>query len=176
MSTVKEKEVREMLPVEQLERMLPNIAWNYWVELNKLRNEAVQALHLHATIVDKPGMHINVGERFKVEFTLWLGPLPNCPTEELGLPLYRDVTATIKGTTYAKPVTGTTIAVPMTNVLTPGMPVVRKTIEFEALKAFPGDPATPEIYVETRLEADFDIARFFHVVNNQVFTTNIFTT
>jgi len=44
------------------------------------------------------------------------------------------------------------------------------------MKGSSGDPATPEIYVETRLEADFDIARFFHVVNNQVFTTNIFTT
>ena len=107
MPTVKEKEIREMLPVEQLERMLPNIAWNYWVELNKLRNEAVQALHLHATIAERTGLHINVGERFKVEFTLWLGPIPNCPTEEMGLPLYRNVTATIKGTTFAKPVAGT---------------------------------------------------------------------
>jgi hypothetical protein len=175
MSTVKEKEVREMLPIEQLERMLPNIAWNYWVELNKLRNEAVQALHLRATIVPQTGTPITVGERFKVEFTLWLGPLPNCPTEEMGLPLYRNVAVTIRGTAFAKPVTGLEIHVPLTHVLTPGMPPVKKTIEFEALKAFPGDPATPEIYVETRVEADFDIARFFHVVNNQVFTTNIFT-
>jgi hypothetical protein len=140
--------------------------------LNDLRDEARQNLVLSAEIVETQGNDLDVGEEFKVRFVV-TNRFTGSEGERPGHAHFRNVRLRLEGTAYAEPLKLDKNPMLIADHLGYGNSV-GKTITFKAKAKIPAFIVNlPEPYVVARVEADFDIARFFHVVQDEVFFTQI---
>jgi hypothetical protein len=141
--------------------------------LNDLRNEARSHLLLQAQITQKQGTDLDIGEEFSVRFTV-TNSFSGSEGEFPGHAHFRGVILRLTGTPYARPVERNELEIPMTDHLGYQNSVSR-TVRFKALAKFPliFGIDIPEPYVNARVDADFDIVRFFHCVQETSFLTQI---
>ena len=145
--------------------------------LNGLRDEARNNLRLTASVIQTQGNDLDVGEHFTVRFTLF-NDFRGSNGETPGHAHFRNLSLKLSRTTYARPVAGDEVTLNLTDHLGFGSGISRD-VEFEALAKIPLVRLMghlwdiPEPYVKARAEADFDILRFFHIVQDEVFTTQI---
>jgi len=146
-------------------------------DLNSLRDEARDKLRLTAAVVATQGRDLDIGERFTVRFTLF-NDFRGSSGETPGHAHFRNVSLRLSRTAFARPVAGDEITLNLADHLGFGNAISRQ-VEFEALAKIPlinlGKAwiDLPEPYVTARAEADFDILRFFHIVQEEVFRTQI---
>ena len=142
------------------------------MSLNSLRDEARNNLAVGVTIVSTQGSDIDIGEQFTVRFTVtnhFVGGEGMHP----GHAHYLNVSLRVTGTVHAS-VEGGNRTIPIADHLGFGNSV-STDVTFNALSALPnGFLSWPsERYANVRVEADFDVVRFFSVVQERQFDTQI---
>lgn len=141
------------------------------MSLNSLRDEARNRLKARAVIVDTQGRDIDIGEKFTVRFDI-SNEFSGGEGEHPGHAHFNNVQLRVDGTSYAE-VVGGNQTIDVTNHLGYGH-TKSVTVKFKALNKIPQFWFDiPEPYAVVRVIADFDIARFFKVIQDETFRTQI---
>lgn len=147
--------------------------------LYDLRQKVFDSLELQAQIVETEGRDLDVGERFKVQFTVTHKLFNPATGWYEGAVRFLDCKLRLEATPHAKPVSAPPVVVPLGTLSYVGQSL-RTTVEFEATSKLPDikfpsgiiiDP--PETYVKARVEARFDIEGFFDFWQDKTFWTQI---
>lgn len=147
--------------------------------LYDLRDQVFDGLELKAEIIEKQGQDLDIGEKFKVRFTVthkFFNPKTGWYAGSVN---FLDCKLKLEGTPYAKPIDANPLSISLGNLTYVGQ-YVQKEVEFEAISKLPNlhwregilyDP--PEAYVKARVEARFDIEEFFRFWHSKTFWTQI---
>lgn len=143
------------------------------MSLNSLRDEAVSNLHIIASITTTQGSDIDIGEQFTVRFTIQ-NSFRGGEGEKRGHAHYNNVQLRVAGTDFAS-VVGGDRTIDVTNHLGYGHSAT-VNVTFLATAIIPASlfnwwPREP--YAGVDVLADFDIVRFFKVVQTESFTAQI---
>ena len=147
--------------------------------LYDLRQKVFDSLELQAQIVETEGRDLDVGERFKVQFTVTHKLFNPATGWYEGAVRFLDCKLRLEATPHAKPVSAPPVVIPLGTLSYVGQSF-RTTVEFEATSNLPNikfasgiiiDP--PETYVKARVEARFDIEGFFNFWQDKTFWTQI---
>ena len=148
-------------------------------DLYDLRRKVFDALDLQAQIVETTGRDLDVGEHFKVQFTVthrFIDPSTGWYEGTVG---FFDCKLRLVATSYARPVLEPPVVIPLGDLSYAGQSR-QTTAEFEAIAKLPNitlptgiqiDP--PEEYVKARVEGRFDIEGFFNFWQEKIFWTQI---
>ena len=143
------------------------------MSLNSLRNEARNNLTVTANVINQQGGDIDVGEQFTVRFTV-RNNFTGGNGESPGHAHYRNVRLQVAGTNFASVVDGNR-TIDITDHL--GFDGSESTdVTFQATDTVPASffnwwPSEP--YAGVTALADFDIDRFFRIVQSETFSTQI---
>ncbi len=163
--------------------------------LMDLRDEIFAHLVLTASqpnLTADSGGDLDIGDEFDVTFTVsntFDGPHGGQPPG--AHPHFVNCTLILEGTVFAHPLDGSPLEIPMGHNVGSRQghagPVVNHIgygTSYQTTVRFMADARQPqgsmplglnvaESYVQTRIEADFDVATFMHLVRDQVFFTQI---
>lgn len=146
------------------------------VNLWDLRKKIFEGLKLDAEIVEKQGQDLDVGEKFKVKFTVSHKLFDPETGWFEGAVRFLDCKLLLEGTAYAAPVAAESVSYELGDLLGVG-DKVEQVVEFEALASLVsgpwGNPTEP--YVKARASARFDFASFLDYWQEEVFWTQIET-
>jgi hypothetical protein len=148
--------------------------------LYDLRRKVFDALELKAQIVETQGKDLDIGEHFKVQFTVTHKLFDPATGWFEGTVRFHDCKLRLEATPYARPVASTPIAIPLGTLSYVGQ-YFQTTVEFEAIAKLPNISIPligttinlPEPYVKARVEACFDIKGFFDFWQDKTFWTQI---
>ena len=140
-------------------------------DLNTLREEAFSHLLLSAEATATVGSRIDVGEKFTERFTV-TNTFSGSNGERPGHAHFTNVKLRVSGTQFAE-VEGGNRTIPVTNHLGYGNSATIEVtfIARDTLTIFGLEWQEP--YANVTLEADFDIERFFRIVREEQFWTQI---
>lgn len=146
--------------------------------LYDLREQVFDGLELKAEIIETQGADLDVGEKFKIKFTVTHKFFDPKTGWFVGTVAFHDCNLKLEGTAYAEPVDANPLSIPLGNLTYVGQ-YLQKVVEFEALSKMPNVPLDgrvvdlPEPYVKARVEARFDIEAFFQFWQDKTFFTQI---
>jgi hypothetical protein len=148
--------------------------------LYDLRQKVFDALELQAQIVETQGQDLDIGEHFKVRFTVTHRLYDPATSWYAGTVTFLDCKLGLEATPFAKPVATTPAVIPLGTLWYVGQSL-QTTVEFEAIAKMPNliipshgiyiNP--PEQYVKARVYARFDIEGFFNFYQEKIFFTQI---
>ena len=142
------------------------------MSLNDLRDEAVSNLNVTASIVSQNGGDIDIGEQFTARFTV-RNQFHGGEGENRGHAHYNDVRLRVASTSLAS-VVGGDRTIDVTNHLGYGhSDTVDVTFLAEAKLANILWINPTESYAKVDVFADFDIPKFFNIVQSETFATQI---
>lgn len=146
-------------------------------ELATERRQATNALRVWSRIVDiEAGTKINVGEKFTAEFTVMnIGLGADPPTESRGPVSFRNVSISVGGTQFADVVGGNIVNDPLVETLGTWERATKR-VQFEAKMAIEQMIrwlSVTEPYANVKVHGQFDILKFFNVVQEEVFRADI---
>lgn len=145
----------------------------------ELRKKIFDGLELQASVIETQGQRLDIGERFKVRFTVTHKLFDPATGWFLGTVRFVDCKLHLEPTPFAKPVPASPVLIPLGTLSSVGQSL-QTIVEFEATAKLPSisipgrvsvDP--PEPYVKARVEARFDIQAFFNFWQDKVFMTQI---
>ena len=146
--------------------------------LYELRDQVFDGLELKAEIIEKQGQDLDIGEKFKVKFTVTHKFFNPATGWYAGAVNFLDCKLNLEGTPYAKPVDDDPLLISLGDLKGVGH-YVEKVLEFEAIKKHPNFPLNgepidlAEPFVKARIEARFDIESFFRFWQTKTFWTQI---
>ena len=140
-----------------------------------LRDKVFEGLELKAEIIETQGQGLDIGERFKVRFTVThrlFDPRTGC---DQGNVRFLDCRLILEGTAHAIPIEADPLTLGLGDLTAVGQ-CAEQVVEFEALGKLPNGPwgVDPlEAYVEARVSARFDLEGFLHFWQDKTFWTQI---
>ncbi len=148
--------------------------------LYDLRRKVFDALELRGQIIETQGQDLDIGEHFKVQFTVAHKLFDPATGWLAGTVRFLDCKLHLEATPYARPLAATPVVIPLGTLSYVGQSL-QTTVEFEAIAKLPnitiplgGIPIDPlEPYVKARVEARFDIEGFFDFWQEKTFWTQI---
>lgn len=146
--------------------------------LYDLRAQVFEGLELKAEIIEKQGQDLDIGEKFKVKFTVTHRLFDPKTGWYEGTVSYLDCKLSLEETPYAKLADAASASISLGNLTFVGQ-YVEKVVEFEAKNKLPSIPWAGgvidlmEPYVKARVEARFDIEGFFRFWQTKIFQTQI---
>ena len=147
--------------------------------LYDLRMKVFDSLELQAQIVETKGRDLDVGEHFKVQFTVTHKLFDPATGWYKGTVRFLDCKLRLDATPYARPIETPPVVIQLGTLSYVGQSL-QTTVEFEAISNLPNihlpsgiliNP--PEQYVKARVEARFDIEGFFDFWQDKTFWTQI---
>lgn len=144
-----------------------------------LRRKVFDGLELQAQIVEKEGRGVDIGEHFKVLFTVTHKLFDPATGWFEGTVEFLNCKLRLEETPYAKPIRSTPVVIPLGTLSYVGQSLQTK-VEFEATAKLPNTSLPggisfnpPEKYVKARVEARFDIEKLFDFWQEKTFWTQI---